>query len=62
MLVKPQLEQVKFNSVARNHNGDVLLSCARLECYATSLLEVEAKTIMWAMTHAQSRNFQNVVF
>ncbi|PWA65244.1 hypothetical protein CTI12_AA315820 [Artemisia annua] len=74
---KPQPEQVKFNSdaswqketsraslgfVARNHNGDVLLSGVRVECYAVSPLEAEAKAIMWAMTHARNRNFQNVVF
>ncbi|PWA52300.1 hypothetical protein CTI12_AA247440 [Artemisia annua] len=74
---KPQLEQVKFNSdsswqketsraslgfVARNHNGDVLLSGVRVECYVVSPLEAEAEAIMWAMTHARNRNFQNVVF
>ena len=48
--------------VARNHNGDVLLSGARVEYYAASPLEAEAKAIMWAMTHALSKNFQNVVF
>ncbi|PWA90132.1 hypothetical protein CTI12_AA102250 [Artemisia annua] len=34
----------------------------RVECYAVSPLEAEAKAIMWAMTHARNRNFQNVVF
>lgn len=75
--VKPQLQQVKLNTyaswqketgraglgfVARNHNGEVLLSGARVECYAASPLEAEAKAIVWAMTHALSKNFQNVVF
>ena len=74
---KPQLHQVKVNCdaswikesgkvglgfVARNYNGEVLLSGARGECFASSPLEAEAKAIMWAMSHARSRSYPNVVF
>ena len=48
--------------LARNYNGEVLLSGARGECFASSPLEAEAKAIMWAMNHARSRGFSNVVF
>ncbi|GKC53497.1 reverse transcriptase [Tanacetum coccineum] len=74
---KPQLDQVKVNCdaswskesgkvglgfVARNHNGEVLLSGARGECFASSPLEGEAKAILWAMSHARSRRYMNIVF
>ncbi|GKD37870.1 reverse transcriptase [Tanacetum coccineum] len=67
---KPQLDQDKVNCdaswskesgkvglgfVARNPNGEVLLSSARGECFANSPLEAEAKAILWAMSHARSR-------
>ncbi|GJV21673.1 reverse transcriptase [Tanacetum coccineum] len=74
---KPQLDQVKVNCdaswikesekvglsfVARNHNGGVLLSGARGECFLSSPLEAEAKAILWAMSHARSRRYMNIVF
>ncbi|GKC56963.1 reverse transcriptase, partial [Tanacetum coccineum] len=40
--------------VARDHNDEVLFSGARLDCYASSPLEAEAKAIHWAMTHVTS--------
>nr|GFC04232.1 reverse transcriptase [Tanacetum cinerariifolium] len=33
--------------VARNARGDVLLSGARTQCYASSSLEAEAKSLLW---------------
>ncbi|PWA50267.1 hypothetical protein CTI12_AA475640 [Artemisia annua] len=76
-MAKPQLHQIKVNCdaswikesgkvglgfVARNYNEEVLLSGARGECFASSQLEAEAKAIMWAMSHARSRIYPNVVF
>lgn len=37
-----------FGFVARNYNGQVLVSGARSEVYANSPLEAEAKSLMWA--------------
>ncbi|GKG35592.1 reverse transcriptase, partial [Tanacetum coccineum] len=34
--------------VARNSDGEVLISGAKSECYANSPLEAEAKAIWWA--------------
>ncbi|GKC80909.1 reverse transcriptase [Tanacetum coccineum] len=53
---------VGLGFVARNHNGEVLLSGAQGECFASSPLEVEAKAILWDMNHARSRSYMNVVF
>ncbi|XP_071687926.1 uncharacterized protein [Rutidosis leptorrhynchoides] len=68
--LRPQVGYIKFNCdaawkretgkvslgfVARNHNGDVLISGARSECFAGSVLEAEAKAIYWAMTHARRK-------
>ncbi|GKB84291.1 reverse transcriptase, partial [Tanacetum coccineum] len=75
--MKPQVTQIKFNCdaawqresgkvgmgfVARNCNGEVLLSGARSEFYANSPLEAEAKAIWWAIQHARSRCYPEVVF
>ena len=74
---KPQFDQVKVNCdaswikesgnvglgfVTLNDSGEVLFSGARGECFASSPLEAEAKAIMWAMSHARSRSYPNVVF
>ncbi|PWA76154.1 hypothetical protein CTI12_AA238720 [Artemisia annua] len=74
---KPQFSQIKFNCdaawqkesgkvgmgfVARNCNGEVLLSGARSEFYANSPLEAEAKAVWWATKQAQSRGYSEVVF
>ncbi|GKC11210.1 reverse transcriptase, partial [Tanacetum coccineum] len=48
--------------VARNYNGDVLFSGARLDYYARSPLEAEAKPVHWAMSHALSRGYSRVTF
>ena len=48
--------------VARNCNGEVLLSGARSEFYANSPLEAEAKYVWWATKQAQSRGYCEVVF
>ncbi|GKD65499.1 reverse transcriptase [Tanacetum coccineum] len=75
--VKPQVNQIKFNCdaawqkesgtlgmgfVARNCNGEVLLSGARSEFYANSPLEAKAKAIWWAIQHARNRCYPEVVF
>ncbi|GJX21922.1 reverse transcriptase [Tanacetum coccineum] len=48
--------------VARDYNGDVLFSGARLDYYASSPLEAEAKPVHWAMSHALSRGYSRVTF
>ncbi|GJY38210.1 reverse transcriptase [Tanacetum coccineum] len=74
---KPQAGKFKFNCdaawqkesgkvglgfVARNCNGEELISGAKSECYANSPLEAESKAIWWANIHARSRGYSNVVF
>ncbi|PWA73584.1 hypothetical protein CTI12_AA146360 [Artemisia annua] len=74
---KPQVDMIKFNCdaawqkesgkvglgfVARNCNGDVLISGAKSEAYANSPIEAEAKAIWWATIHARNRGYSNVVF
>ncbi|GJR35426.1 reverse transcriptase [Tanacetum coccineum] len=54
--------KVGMSFVARNCNGEVLLSRARSEFYAKSPLEVEAKAVWWAIKHAQSRGYFKAVF
>lgn len=44
------------------NNGDVLLSDARSECYASSVLEAEAKAILWAMNQARSRGYSEHIY
>ncbi|GKA48632.1 HemK methyltransferase family member 2-like protein [Tanacetum coccineum] len=61
-MAKTESEKMGLGFVARNHNGEVLLSGARGECFASSPLEAEAKAILWAMSHAWSRSYTNVVF
>ncbi|GJX03021.1 reverse transcriptase [Tanacetum coccineum] len=41
--------------VAVNESGDVLLSGARVECFASSPLEAEAKAILWATNHSNDK-------
>ncbi|PWA41769.1 hypothetical protein CTI12_AA548270 [Artemisia annua] len=48
--------------VARDYNGEVLFSGTRLEWYASSPLEAEAKAVHWAMIHALNRGYSNVIF
>ncbi|GKA33741.1 reverse transcriptase [Tanacetum coccineum] len=48
--------------VARDHNGEVLFSGARLDCYTSYPLEAEAKSVHWAMTHVLSRGYSRVIF
>ena len=70
---KPQDGYIKFNCdaswqkesgkaglgfVARNDRGDVLLSGARVERYASYPLEAEAKALLWATKQAHNRLFQ----
>ncbi|GKC73987.1 reverse transcriptase, partial [Tanacetum coccineum] len=55
-------EKVGLGFVARNHNGEVLLAGARGEYFASSPLEAEAKAILWAMSHARSRRYMNIIF
>ncbi|GJT29849.1 reverse transcriptase [Tanacetum coccineum] len=43
--------------VAQNESGDVLLSSARVECFASSPLEAEAKAILWATNHANNKGY-----
>ncbi|GJZ74583.1 reverse transcriptase [Tanacetum coccineum] len=47
--------------VARDNNGEVF-SGARLDYYASSPLEAEAKAVHWAMSHALSRGYSRVTF
>ena len=47
--------------VARDYNGEVLCSGARLEWYASSPLEAEAKAVHWAMIDALNRGYSNVI-
>ncbi|GKF33822.1 reverse transcriptase, partial [Tanacetum coccineum] len=48
--------------VARDYNGEVLFSGARLDYYASSPLEAEAKAVHWAMSHAFSRGYSRITF
>ncbi|GJS68075.1 reverse transcriptase [Tanacetum coccineum] len=48
--------------VARNALGDVLLSSARAECYASSPLEAEAKSLLWATNQAHNKGYSKVIF
>ncbi|GKF24787.1 reverse transcriptase, partial [Tanacetum coccineum] len=48
--------------VARDYNGEVLFLGARLDYYASSPLEAEAKAVHWAMRHALSRGYCRVTF
>ncbi|GKB57855.1 reverse transcriptase, partial [Tanacetum coccineum] len=67
---KPNGDYIKFNCdaswqkesgmvglgfVARNARRDVLLSGARAECYASSPLEAEAKSLLWAINQAHNK-------
>ncbi|GJT82882.1 reverse transcriptase [Tanacetum coccineum] len=67
---KPNDDYIKFNCdasyqkefgrvglgfVARDARGDVLLSRARAECYASSPLEAEAKSLLWATNQAHNK-------
>ncbi|PWA53683.1 reverse transcriptase [Artemisia annua] len=48
--------------VARNDRGDVLFSGARVECYASSPLEAEAKSLLWATKQAHNKGYPKVIF
>ncbi|GKE40594.1 reverse transcriptase [Tanacetum coccineum] len=52
---KKESRKAGLGFLARDYNGEVLFSGARLDCYASSPLEAEAKVVHWAMTHALSR-------
>ncbi|GKD66527.1 reverse transcriptase [Tanacetum coccineum] len=75
--LRPEIDLIKVNCdaawkkesgkaglgfVARDHNGEVLFSGARLDCYASYPLEAEAKSVHWAMTHVLSRGYSRVIF
>ncbi|GJX87232.1 reverse transcriptase [Tanacetum coccineum] len=75
--LRPEIDLIKVNCdaawkkesgkaglgfVARDHNGEVLFSGARLDCYASSPLEAEAKAVHWAMTHVLSRGYSRIIF
>ncbi|GJX63743.1 reverse transcriptase [Tanacetum coccineum] len=74
---KPNGDYIKFNCdaswqkesgraglgfVARNACGDVLLSGARTECYASSPLEAEAKSLLWATNQAHNKGYSKIIF
>ncbi|GKD25663.1 reverse transcriptase [Tanacetum coccineum] len=48
--------------VARDYNDEVLFLGARLDSYASSPLEAEAKAVYWAMTHTLTRGYSRVIF
>ncbi|GJY49333.1 reverse transcriptase [Tanacetum coccineum] len=67
---KPNGDYIKFNCdaswqkeygraglgfVARNARGDMLLSGAMAECYASSPLEAEAKSLLWTINQAHNK-------
>ncbi|PWA52426.1 hypothetical protein CTI12_AA454980 [Artemisia annua] len=75
--LRPDVEHIKINCdaawqkesgkaglglVARDYKGEVLFSGGRLECYASSPLEAEAKAIHWAMTRAICKGYSHVIF
>ncbi|GJZ48376.1 reverse transcriptase [Tanacetum coccineum] len=74
---KPQGDYIKINCdaswikesgkaglgfVARNESGDVLLSGAQVECFASSPLEAEAKSILWATNHGNNKGYLKIIF
>ncbi|GKB34535.1 reverse transcriptase domain-containing protein, partial [Tanacetum coccineum] len=48
--------------VARNACGDVLLSGARTECYASNPLEAEAKSLLWAANQTHNKGYSKIIF
>nr|GEU41444.1 reverse transcriptase [Tanacetum cinerariifolium]GEU62797.1 reverse transcriptase [Tanacetum cinerariifolium] len=74
---KPNGDYIKFNYnaswqkefgrvglgfVAQNACGDVLLSGARTEWYASSPLEAEAKSLLWATNQAHNKGYSKIIF
>ncbi|GJU29720.1 reverse transcriptase [Tanacetum coccineum] len=47
--------------VMRCHNGSVLVAGSRRVAFATSVVEAEAKAILWAIQMAQAKGFARVV-
>ncbi|PWA48861.1 reverse transcriptase [Artemisia annua] len=77
MWLRPDVEHIKINChaawqkesgkaglgfVARDYKGEALFSGGRLECYASSPLEAEAKAVHWAMTRAICMGYSHVIF
>ncbi|GJZ76992.1 reverse transcriptase [Tanacetum coccineum] len=48
--------------VAPNARGDMLLSGAKAECYASSPLEAEAKSLLWATNQAHNKGYSKIIF
>ncbi|GJT02855.1 serine carboxypeptidase-like protein 40 [Tanacetum coccineum] len=48
--------------VAQNASGDVLLLGALAECYASSPLEAEAKSLLWATTQTHNKGYSKIIF
>ncbi|GKB81831.1 reverse transcriptase [Tanacetum coccineum] len=59
---KKEFGKAGLGFVARDYNGEVLFSGARLDFYASSSLEAEAKAVYWAMTHTLSIWYSRVIF
>ncbi|GKB50404.1 reverse transcriptase [Tanacetum coccineum] len=59
---KKESEKAGLGFAARDYNDEVLFLGARLDSYASSPLEAEAKAVYWAMTHTLGRGYSRVIF